>query len=601
MSSPAAPAAAPSWLQRCFGPWVRLVSRETLRADLLAGLLGAVLVLPQGIAFATLAGLPPQYGLATAILPCIVAALFGSSLHVMSGPTNANSLALAAMLTPLAWVRSPDYIELALTVTLLVGVMQTLIGTLRLGSIANFISPAALLGFTAGASVLIALHALPDLLGMSSGTGLRPMLEALWQRPLEAVHLGSLIVGVVALAVTLAVRHWQRRWPALLLGLAAGTLVAVLLNARHEDGTFWHVEQIGEVPLPWPRWHWPDIDVARLRDLVSIAFALTLVALAQSISIAKAVAARSGQRIDANREFLGQGLSNVVGGLTSAYVSCGSLNRSIPNLEAGARTPLASVFSAGLLLLLVLVSAPLLALIPNAAIAAVLLPVAWNLLDLPGWRRLMRLERSDFAIAAATAVATVSLRLEIAILLGSILSLSSYLQRTARPAMRTMGFDSVAPDRPFVVLDGQAEALPECPQLKLLRMEGAVYFGAAQHVSDTLHHLRSAPTAPRHLLVMSKSMNFIDPAGAQVWDEELRARRADGGDLYFHRPRPPVLDLWERSGFLDALGRDHVFSDKHSAIARIVPRLDPAICVGCKVRIFGECAHQPGAPPAPEI
>ncbi|WP_428420531.1 SulP family inorganic anion transporter [Methylibium sp.] len=600
MTSPPAPAALPL-LRRCFGPWVAEVSRHTLRADLLAGLLGAVLVLPQGIAFATLAGLPPQYGLATAILPCIVAALFGSSRHVMSGPTNANSLALAAMLTPLAWVRSPDYIELALTVTLLVGVMQTLIGALRLGSIANFISPAALLGFTTGAALLIVLHALPDLFGLSTGGHVGSTLSLALTRPLEAVHPGALVVSALTLAVTLAARQWRPRWPALLLGLAAGTLGATLLNAGHDDGTFWHVEQIGELPLPWPQWHWPRVDVARLPDLVGIAFALTLVALAQSISIAKAVAARSGQRIDANREFFGQGLSNLAGGLSSAYVSCGSLNRSLPNFEAGAQTPLAAVFSALLLLLLVLASAPLLALIPNAAIAAVLLPVAWSLLDLPGWHRLVRLERSDFAIAAATAVATVSLRLEIAILLGSILSLSSYLQRTARPAMRTMGFDSVTPGRPFVVLDGQAGALPECPQLKLLRMEGAVYFGAAQHVSDTLHHLRDAADAPRHLLVMSKSMNFIDPAGAQVWSEELRSRRALGGDLYFHRPRPPVLELWERAGFLDVLGRDHIFADKHSAIARIVPRLDPGICARCRVRIFSECDQQPGAALAPEI
>ncbi|MDP3246008.1 MAG: SulP family inorganic anion transporter, partial [Polaromonas sp.] len=333
--------------------------------------------------------------------------------------------------------------------------------------------------------------------------------------------------------------------------------------------------------------------------LLGLAFALTIVALGQSISIAKAVAARSGQRIDANREFRGQGLSNTIGGFFSSYVSCGSLNRSMPNLEAGARTPLASVFSALLLLALVAVSAALLAQIPMAALAALLVLVAVSLLDLGRWRQLFSLSRTEFAVALATLAATVSIRLEIAILLGTLLSLMSFLYRTSKPAMRTMGFDSRAPDRQFVVLADSATPLPECPQLKLLRMEGAVYFGAAQHVSDTQHHLRAAPAAPRHLLVMSKSMNFIDPAGAQVWDEELRARRAEGGDLYFHRPRPPVLELWDRSGFLDTLGRDHVFADKQSAIARIVPRLDPAICAGCKVRIFGECALQPGATPEP--
>ena len=161
---------APSLPERLFGSWVRQVSPTTLRADLLAALLGAVLVLPQGIAFATLAGLPPEYGLYTAIVPCIVAALFGSSWHVMSGPTNANSLALFAMLTPLAQAFSPAYVQLALVVTVMVGIMQWLIGALRLGSLANFISPAALFGFTSGAAVLIAIYALPDLLGLPAAS-----------------------------------------------------------------------------------------------------------------------------------------------------------------------------------------------------------------------------------------------------------------------------------------------------------------------------------------------------------------------------------------------------------------------------------------------
>ena len=152
--------------QRLFGDWTQSVTPTTLRADALAGLLGAVLVLPQGIAFATLAGLPPQYGLYTAVVPCIIAALFGSSWHVMSGPTNANSLALFAMLSPLALAFTPAYIQLAIVVTLMVGVMQFLIGALRLGSLANFISPAALFGFTSGAAVLIAVYALPDFLGL---------------------------------------------------------------------------------------------------------------------------------------------------------------------------------------------------------------------------------------------------------------------------------------------------------------------------------------------------------------------------------------------------------------------------------------------------
>src|SRR5690606_28632809 len=174
-----------------------------------------------------------------------------------------------------------------------------------------------------------------------------------------------------------------------------------------------------------------------------------------AISIAKAMAARSGQRVDANREFIGQGLSNMVGGFFSSYVSCGSLNRSLPNLESGARTPLAAVFSALLLVALVAVSAPLLAAIPLAAISGLLLLVAWSLLVLPRWRRLADGYRVEFTVALVTLLVTVTIRLEIAILIGTILSLASYLHRTAHPAMRTMGFDTMADGRPFVVIDGQ--------------------------------------------------------------------------------------------------------------------------------------------------
>ncbi|MCW7539010.1 SulP family inorganic anion transporter [Aquabacterium sp. A7-Y] len=589
--------AHPPLLARLFGPWVQELSPASLRADLLAALLGAVLVLPQGIAFATLAGLPPQYGLYTAIVPCAVAALFGSSRHVVSGPTNANSLALFAMLTPLALAGSPAYIELALAVTVLVGLMQTTVALLRLGSIANFISPAALLGFTGGAAALIGVHALKDLAGFgrAAGTSAPAVLQYLATH-IQAVHPGALMVGLLTLVVALGLRRLRPRWPVMLIGLAAGTLLAVLLK---QQGGRWRVASVGAVPSAWPPFHVPRVDLDALPELLGLAFALTIVALGQSISIAKAVAARSGQRLDANREFLGQGLSNLVGGFFSSYVSCGSLNRSLPNLEAGARTPLAALFSAALLVALLAVAAPLLGLIPLAGIAGLLLLIAWNLLDLPRWHRLARTDRTEFGIAAATLVATVTIRLETAILLGTILSLVCYLWRTSRPAMRTMGFDTMAEERPFVVVDDRADALPECPQLKLLRMEGSVYFGAAQHVADRLHALRTGPQAPPHLLVMSKSMNFIDVAGAEVWETELAKRRAAGGDLYFHRPRPPVVEMWERSGFIETLGRDHIFPDKRSAIAGIFEQLDPRVCAACRARVFWECDRAPFEPASP--
>ena len=627
-------------LERLFGPWVHGVTPATLRIDAMAGLLGAVLVLPQGIAFATLAGLPPEYGLYTAVVPCIIAALFGSSWHVMSGPTNANSLALFAMLSPLAVAFSPAYIQLALAVTVMVGVLQWLIGALRLGMLANFISPSVLFGFTSGAALLIAVHALPDFLGIAASPehGAGAVLAHVFTR-LPAAQPAALVVAAITLAVALGLRRYRRRWPYMLIGLVVATTLAWVWTRFLGGGATpaSSLRVIGQIATPWPRFELPHISWAQASDLVGLAFALTIVALGQAISIAKTVAMHSGQRIDANREFRGQGLSNIIGGFFSSYVSCGSMNRSMPNLQAGARTPLASVFSALLLLGLVAVSSQLLAQIPMAALSALLLLVALSLLDFARWRQLFSLSRTDFGVALATMVATVTIRLEMAILLGMLLSLMSFLYRTSRPAMRTMGFDSRAQDRQFVVIDDTSPAceeakdapfqsgpqnrlgraagaaapsggsepraagsvgatfLPECPQLKLLRMEGEVYFGATQHVADILHALRSQPHPQKHLLVMAKSMNFIDLAGAELWEAELAARRAMGGNLYFHRPRPEVIRMWRKTGFTDVLGPEHQFSDKFTAIATIFTQLDPEICRHCSARIFRECKTAPGA------
>ena len=578
---------------RVFGSWVYRVDRTSVRIDLLAGVLGALLVLPQGIAFATLAGLPPEYGLYTAVVPCIVAALFGSSWHVVSGPTNANSLALFATLAPLAAVGSPAYIALALTVTVLVGVMQLAIGVLRLGTIANFISPAALRGFMGGAAALIAVYAIPDLLGLPAPSAHRlgNLAQHVWAH-IGDVAPAALGIGLFTAIASLLLKDLLPRWPHMLLGLVAATALAYAID-RWALGGPARIAVVGPIPAIWPHLTVPHVDLTLLPDLVGIAFALTIVALGQAISIAKAVAARSGQHIDTNREFRGQGLSNIVGGLFSSYVSCGSLNRSFPNLDAGARTPLAAVFASGWLLLLAAVSAPLLALIPMPAIAALLLLISWSLLDWPSWRQLWRFSRQDFAVAAATFIATISIRLEMAILLGTILSLVTYLYRTSKPAIRIMGFDGTGTTRPFVVRGDVPAPLPECPQVKMIRMEGEVYFGAVSHVSDLLRDLRAPAHSPKHLLVMSQSMNFIDLAAAEMWRAELVARRAIGGDLYFHRPRAPVLALWQRIGFMAELGTDHIFPAKRIAIKTIFDRLDRDICAHCTIRVFEECQSLP--------
>lgn len=568
------------FLQRWLGPWVAELNANTLRADAIAALLAAVLVLPQGIAFATLAGLPPAWGLYAAVVPTAVAALAGSSRHVLTGPTNALSLALAAAMAPLALAGSAEYLRLALVLTLMIGAIQLVVALLRLGVLTHFISPSVLLGFTTGAALLIAWHALNSLTREHGALG-------------PAVGVGAL-----TLAVAVLLRLRWRRGPGMMVALAVGTAVAAA--GVHWGG--WQLARIGALPQALPPLALPAVTWADLPRLATIALALTLVALGQTIAIAKALAARSGEALDVNRECLGQGLANVVGSCFSAFVSCGSLNRSVPHMEAGARTPLSGVMAAGGVLLLVAGAAPLLAWVPMAAIDALLLLVAWTLVDTNQWRELARLDRSEAAVAAGTLVATLLLPLQVAVLAGVAASLVVYLHRTAHPAVRSMGFTGPprpGVNRPFVVLDTVASAsfesaVPECPQLKLLRMEGPVWFGAEAHVADALRQVRDVPDAPRHMLVMGKSMNFIDPAGAALWERERLYRSGPDAGLYFHRPRSEVMAIWRKSGFVQRLGEDHIFANKRSAIAAIVPRLDPAICARCTARVFVECAGQPG-------
>ena len=556
---------------RTFGPWVWVVNRASMRADAQAGLIGALIVLPQGIAFAALAGLPPAWGLYTSIVPCIVAALAGSSRLLVSGPSNAISLALASMLAPLAAVDNPAYPLLALAVTLAVGIMQATLGLLRLGAITNFISPTVMLGFMTGAAVLIGVHAGHDMI-------------ASWP---------EFAIGALTLATALLSKRWLGSGQHLLAALVVGSVCA--FGMAHFGV---HTVLVGALPQTFPKMNAPPVSWGEVRKLGGIAFALAIISLGQTIALGRSLANRYGEQFDPNRECLGQGLSNIVGALFSCMVSSGSINRTAMSEESGARTPLAAVFSGLMVIVLLLIASSVLAYISVAAIAGLLLVVAWGLLDPAQWRRVLLLDRTEAAIALGTFVATLTFSLEAAILGGVTASLVTYLYRSARPSLRTMGFDKSFGDdaqRPFVIIDGApGGALPECPQLKLLRMEGSVYFGAVAHVAEYLHMLRTEPTPAKRLMVMTKGMTTIDMAGAEMWDAELLRRLAMGGDLYFHRPRPQVLSVWQRSGFLDRIGRDHIFESKRVAIAAIVPQLDDNICAHCTARVFDECRYRPG-------
>ena len=567
-----------------FLSWRDRITRLTLRADLLAGLVGALLVLPQAVAFATLAGVPPEYGLYGAMLPTVAAALWGSSSHLVSGPTNATSLMVFAMLGALATPFSPDYIRLVLTLNLMIGLIKLGLGVARLGALVNFISTTVILGFTAGAGLLIIAAQLRNFFGL-----------AVAQEPSFAgaiatffTHLGDIdgwtaAVGAVTLVAALLAKRLVPRIPYMLAGMIVGSAFAYAL-ARAGVA---QVTTIGALPSAIPGLSLPDFSAGTWRMLAPAALALTLIGLTEAVSSARAVAAHSGERIDGNQEFIGQGLANIAGAFTSSYPTSGSFNRTGANFEAGARTPLAAIFSAGFLLLILLFVSPLAAYIPLAAMAALLFMVAWGLIDFDLIRATVRASRSETLVLMVTFLSTLSLQLEFAILVGVLCSLLVYLHRTAHPAIHAVAPDPASPQRRFVPVT--AKTLVECPQLALVRVDGSLFFGAVDHVHEALLRVRAAAPARAHLLLIGSGINFVDVAGAELLVREAQAQRDRGGALYLCSLKPAVTTMLERGGYLDRLGSDNVFTTKSAAVQAIYSRLDSAICRTCPARIFVEC------------
>lgn len=569
--------------------WWHLVNATTLKADALAGLIGAVVVLPQGVAFAALAGLPPEYGLYCAMVPTFIAAFFGSSLHTVAGPTNAVSLMVFAVLSPLAAPMTPHYIELTLTLALMSGVLMLALGLLRFGTLVNFMSHSVVVGFTAALGVLIFASQLANVLGIALPAAPFAELVAGTFRHIGDARPWVALVAAATLATGALSDRVLPKIPPMLTAMVLGSVAAFFLNrALGVENT--GLRTLGPLPGALPPLSYPPISGSTLKSLLPGAVAVTLVSLTQALSIAHAIALKSGQRLDNNQEFIAQGLANVVAAFFSGFPTSASANRCGINYDAGARTPMAAMFASLLLVVVLLAVAPLMAYMPIAVVAGLLFLVAWNLIDLPRIRKILSTSRGESAVVAVTFFATLALDLEFAFLVGVLVSLVLYLNRTSRPLMRSLVPDPRHTERKMTEIEG---GLAECPQLKILRIEGALYFGAVSHVEQHFDTLREHSPGQKHLLLMSKSINFVDMTGAELLVQEAHRRRALGGQLYFYSLRLPVEELFERGGYMAEIGRENVFRGKREAIGGVFTRLDRSICATCRARIFEECASVP--------
>ncbi|BAN35828.1 high affinity sulfate transporter SulP [Sulfuricella denitrificans skB26] len=574
------------WLYRVFPflRWWPMVNKDSNKADIIAGITGAMIVLPQGVAFATIAGMPPEYGLYAAMVPAIIAALFGSSWHLVSGPTTAISIAVFAAMSPFADPGSPQFVSMVLTLTFLTGVFQLALGLARMGVLVNFISHTVVIGFTAGAALLIAASQVKSFFGIAieRGAHFHVVLE---QLIMQFDHLNPYVttVGAVTLATGILARKFIPKVPYMIVAMVVGSIVAFLINL--EFGVeLTKIKTVGALPAHLPPLSLPDFSYATIHKVVFPALVVTMLALTEAVSISRAIATKSEQRIDGNQEFVGQGLANLIGSFFSGYASAGSFNRSGVNYASGAQTPLATVYAAIFLVLILLLVAPLASYLPNAAMAGILFLVAWSLIDFHHIRSIGKTSKAETVVLWVTLIGTL-VDLEKGIFFGILLSLTLYLYRVSRP--------SLIPEVPakeegaYHLMD--AHGHHECPQFRIVRINGSIFFGAVDYVQNGLTQIDEANPDQKSVMIIASGINFIDVAGAEMLAQEARRRRKLGGGLYFYRCKDSIYKFLRKSDKLDDIGAGAFFPAMSNWIKPIYSTLNPEICRNCKYRIFPEC------------
>ncbi len=559
--------------------WWNFMGWDTLRADVLAGLTGAVIVLPQGVAFAMIAGLPPEYGLYTAIVTPIVAALFGSSLHLVSGPTTAISIVVFTSISPFAEPGSAEFIRLTLTLTFLAGIYQLALGLARMGALVNFVSHSVIVGFTSGAAILIATSQMKHVFGLEIPRG-SSFFQAWLSILTEIRHINPyvIIVAIVTLAFAVLFKVFFPRWPGLLFAMIIGSLTCLLLSGKQ-----YGVHLLGQMPAHLPPLSLPDFSFDIIRELAPKALAVALLGLIEALSIARSISMKSRQPIDGSQEFMGQGLSNIVGSFFSSYAGSGSFTRSGINYQAGAMTPLSAVFSAVFLSLLLLLIAPLTAYLPIAAMGGIILLVAYNLIDIAHIRSIFRTSWEETAVLLTTFSATLFLELEFAIYAGVLLSLVLYLNRTAHPRIANMAPNPDIPGFPLT----QSEA--ECLNLRIIRIDGPLFFGAVNHVGEYLYSIDKHSNYKRDVLIIGSGINFIDVAGAEMLAREAQRLRILRANLYLCEFKSEAQQMLERGGYIDVIGADNIFATQSEALAKILLKVYSSRCQNCKMPLFKEC------------
>jgi SulP family sulfate permease len=520
-----------------------------IQVDLASALAITFMAVPQGIAYAMIAGLPPATGLFAGAIPTILGSIFRSSNHVVTGPTNALSLLVG---TAVAASATDDPMTAGLILATMVGVFQLSAGLLKLGAIVDYISTAVVAGYITGAGILIGVGQLKNLTGTTGSRGDVYSQISAWIAGLGDVNYWSVGIGVGTAVAILGMRAVSRRIPTAIVVLAIGVVLSWAIGLDQYGVAL--ARDIAPVPIGLPPLTIPGVEsVAQLSALLPVAVAATVLSLVESSAVARSIASRTGQRLSSNREFIGQGVANLAAGFFGGYPTSGSLSRSALNERAGAKSRLGGVFAGIMMILVLLFLGPIVDLTPIPSLAGLLLVVAVDLVDVKKIRAILSGDVGDKVAFLATLVGTWVLSLDQAIYLGVGLSLMLFLQKARNLVVKEMVLDEKGRFTE-ITQDGSHKA----DVIRVLHIEGSLFFGAANELRDAIDDVL-AHDAVKVLIIRLKRTRGLDYTTATVLEAAHQRMVQQGRHLYLVGLRPDTLKLLERVGVADALGRDHLY------------------------------------------
>ncbi|WP_457651609.1 SulP family inorganic anion transporter [Rhodocaloribacter sp.] len=546
--------------------WLPEYRRKDLWGDLAAGLTVGVMLIPQGMAYAILAGMPPIYGLYASVVPLLLYPLFGTSRHLAVGTIAIDMLIVAAGLSLIAEPGSARYIELAILLAAMVGGLQLLMGVVRLGFVVNLLSRPVITGFTAAAALIIGFSQLGNLLGLSIPQSQyihTLILEAL--RHVDAWHLPTLALGVGGILLMLGLRRWLPRLPAPLIAVILGTLAVVELHLDQSG-----VRIVGDIPTGLPSFQTPHFDLASARLLFPTAITLALVQFMNVISLGKVFAARYRYSVKPNQELFAIGLSNLGGSFFRSLPVSGSFSRTAVNARAGARTPMSNIIAALVITLTLLFLTRLFFYLPIPIFASIIMVAAFGMVDVKEVRFLLKAKRIDGYIAILTFLATLFIGIQEGVLLGVTVSVLAIMYRISRPNVAVLGH--LPGTRSFRDLRRHPEAQP-IEGILMLRVDASFSFANAEFLKDLiLKESEPEDSKIRAVIIDSSSVNDLDMTALAVLRNVAETLRERGIELYFGGVKGPVLDVFRRSGLYDQLGADHFFLSPHRAVRYVLAK-----------------------------